>query len=371
MARVTAAITMAFLFATSAGAQEPVVEWTFDDDTGTWQSVDGNAQLTVTADENIVREEGNPVGEYSYTTAGGTFTGVMTELEMGPAGANSLHFWLRTSDPTIMLVSMSEADGSNYMAGFYSLPERWQEVALGFDEFKLDDDSTDENGKLDGDQIAGLGLIDATGFLQQLAAEVPFIDLPELGPRMLWLDDVYLDAEAIAPRWEEVDIDGARAVRLDSFESTPLQWMLIAGDNAEMAYDEDFHADGDFSLRIAFNLAPGKLIGLMTGPGGAPIGTATKLRISLLVESAATILVGLKEADESEYRVMLQLPAGEDLVESEWLIAEFALGDDSLDENGKLDLDQVTEFSIVEASAMMGEAAGQNTLWIDDVLFID
>ena len=145
----------------------------------------------------------------------------------------------------------------------------------------------------------------------------------------------------------------------------------MAGDNAEVNFDPDFVADGDFSLRMTYTLTQDKLLALMTGLGRAPIKGAATLRLSVLSENATTILIGLKEKDGSEYRAMVQLPAGDGLVETGVSIAALKPDDDDEDENGRLDLDQVTELSIVEASSMVGQGVGWNTLWIDDVLFIE
>ncbi len=362
---------MVVILATSACAQDPVADWTFDDDTGQWQGVGPAALLSVTADENIVREDANPVAEFSYTAEIGSMSGVMTPIDMPLVDAKTLSFWLRTSDPVIALVSISEADGSNYMTGFFSLPDRWQEVAIGLSEFALDDDSGDENGQLDPDQIDGLVIIDATAFLAEMASQVQFLEAPELGPRMLWLDDVSVDAEALPPRWETVDIDGARAIRFDSLESTPLQWMMLAGKNIELDYDDELVADGNFSLRVVYDLPAGKLLGLMSNPGPAPLEETTRLRLSVMTEKKITLLIGLKEDDESEYNVMVPVEPADDFTVVEFALADFALSDDSGDENGQLDIEQVSEFSIADVSFMAGEPAGYNTLWIDDILFIE
>ena len=126
-------------------AQAPLAEWLFDADVGQWQVADPASQLTVTGDENVIREDDNAVAEYSYQAEIGTFSGIMTQVDVPLPGAETLSLWVRTTDRAIMLVSINEADGSNYMGGFFSLPDRWQEVALSLAEFRLDDDSADDD----------------------------------------------------------------------------------------------------------------------------------------------------------------------------------------------------------------------------------
>ena len=366
-----AAIALAILAAASVTAQDVLADWTFDDDTAQWQAIDPAAQFSVTGDPNVVREDDNAVAEYSYSAQIGTMSGIMTPVDVPLVGAETLSFWLRTTDLAIVALSIDEADGSNYMAGMLSLPDRWQEVSLGFGEFQLDDDSIDENGQLDADQIAGIGIIDVTPFIAEMAAQVTFIEAPDLGPRIMWIDDMSVDDEPMPPRWETVEVDGARAIRLDSFESTPLQWFMLAGKSVEIDYDDEITAEGNFSLRIIYDLAPGKLLGLMGSPASAPLEGTTRLRVSLLSENKTTLMIGLGEKDKSEYHVLVPLEAGQDFQALEFDFTDFELDEDGADENGKLDIDQVTEISINDVSFMTGEPVGYNTLWIDDILFIE
>lgn len=247
----------------------------------------------------------------------------------------------------------------------------WQDIALDFTEFQLSDESEDENGLLDPGQIAGVGLIDASSFVLQMAANVPFLVPPEAGPRKFWLDDVAIDSESVLPRWETVDMDGLKGVRLDSFEGLPLQWLMISGPTTDIGYDDQFKSHGNLSLRLRYSLPAGKLLGVLTSPGTAPIGNALRLRLGLRSAVQAMLLIGLKEDDGSQYNYQLPVAPGETLQTVDLPLTEFRLGDDSADEDGKLSLAEVKEFQITDLTAVASQATQQNTLWLDDIVFLE
>jgi hypothetical protein len=366
-----ALVALSLALGASAQAQGTLAKWTFDEDTTTWQSIDPAAKLQVTKDQPAVRIAGMGVAEYAYEVTAGKLAGVMTEANADLSKAKSLRFWLRASTATVLVVTLAEKDGSNYIAAFSSLPDVWQDISLDLSGFALSDDSQDENNLLDPGQIASLGLVDVSSFLVDMAAKAPFMIPPELGPRKLWLDDVSVDTEPVLPRWETVEVNGLQAVRLESFESMPLQWMMISGGAAKIAYDDQMHTHGNLSLRLTYDLPAGKLVGMLTGPATAPIAKALRLRLSVRSEAATTLMVGLKEKDGSQYNYPLPVTAGQEMHVADLPLTEFKLGDDSTDENGKLDLGQVSELQIMDMSGILGQPVGHNTLWLDDILFIE
>ncbi len=348
----------------------PPVQWSFDAEVGGWQSADPATQPTITTDANVIRgEEGGGVLEYEYTPAMGVFSGIVAPVETGLDGARSLHYWLSTTDYALLANVLTEIDGSEYVTMICSLPGAWQEVALDLAEFELGENSSDENGQLDADQVQGIAVADITGFLAQAALNETFLVPPDLNPRIMWLDEFAVSTESFGLRWQEFEVNGKPAVRLDSFEQSPLRWFLLAGKGIEVDYDQDHVADGEFSLRIAYDLPPGKLVGAMTGMSGAPLTGVERLSLSVMSEVPTTLLVQLKERDGSEYRTIRGITATDDLQRLHFGLEELELGDDSQDENGRLDLDQVREFVLADVSLMTETPVLVNTLWIDDIVF--
>ncbi len=357
--------------AAAAAAQAPLAEWTFDTGVGEWTSLDPGATVSVTTDANVVREGAGACLEYAYTPQAGALTGALTPVTAGLPGAQSVRFHLRTSEYAWATVVLAEADRSAYVATFSSLPATWQEVALGLNEFRLMDNTEDENGQLDPEQIAAVGFGDVVSLLAAVARQVPFILAPELGPRMLWLDDVRVEAEPVPPRWEVTQAGGARAVRLDSFEGAPLQWLTLTGAGIEVAYDRERVADGELSLRVSYSLPPDKVFGLLTDPADAPLAGTRRLQMSVASKEAITLLLELKETDESKYHARATLAGTGQFEEVNVPLTDFALADDSTDENGRLDLDQLKEFLIADLSGALGTPTGANTLWLDNLRFTE
>ena len=369
MRRFLLAAVCVIAVSTVAHAQAPVIEWLFDEDTSEWGSADPNAQLTSTADANVVREEDNGVLELNYTPAVGTLSAIVGPVAGGAAGAKSVHGWVKSSEQALLLIGMTEADGSQYISAFCSLPGSWQEFALDLSEFSLGDDSTDENGKLDPDQVQALMMADGVSFLATAAETIPFIMGPDLTPRLLWVDDLSIETNGVEPRWVVSEENGVKTVQIDSFESTPLQWMALAGKGVELAYDSDLKFDGEFAMRFAYDLPQGKIFAAITSLKGPDLTGMTALHMAMLSEVSTTLLVEIQEVDGSKYNATLELTAGEELEVTELPLSEFTLGDDSEDENGKLDIAQAKQLMVGDISAIAGAPTTINTLWLDDVTF--
>jgi len=364
------AATLALL-AVGVHAQAPLAEWSFDAGLGDWTSLDPRGSLSTTTDANVVGEPGGACLEYSYTPSAGTVAGALVPVTQPLTGAQGLRFHIKTSEYAWAAAALAEADGSAYLTTFSSLPGAWQEVALGLGEFRLMGDTQDENGRLDPGQVSAVVFGDAIYLLDAIAQQLPFIQPPELGPRMLWLDEVRIETEPVPPRWTEAQVAGVRAVRLESFESAPLQWLTLTGSGLDISYDEERKVDGELSLRLAYDVPSDKVFGVLTDLGDAPLAGLNRLRLSLQTEVPVTLLLELKELDESKYQARVDIAATGQFEELTKPLSEFALAGDSTDENGRLDVGQLKEFLLADLGAALGTPTGANTLWLDNLLFTE
>ena len=244
-------------------------------------------------------------------------------------------------------------------------------MSLDLSDFTLGDDSTDENEQLDPDQVQAIMIADVVTMLAILADQIPFIIAPDMSPRMLWLDDLWVDVQGVDPRWVAFDVDGEKGVQVDSFESAPLQWMMLAGSGIEAAYDDELKAEGEFSMRVSYDLPPNKAFAMLTSLGGIPVAGTTGMRISLLSEVETTLLLEIEELDKSKYQTMIPLTTGDefDTVELAW--AEFTLSEDSTDENGQLDITQAKQILFADISAITEAPVALNTIWLDDLVLFE
>ena len=153
---------------------------------------------------------------------------------------------------------------------------------------------------------------------------------------------------------------------LDGWHAPRFRFGEIEIDGKAMKTDreEDVKA-GKCSLEWRYEYAPNRLSAIIkrTRLDAAVV----EFRFWLKTEKApVTLLMGLKERDESEYQAVLQLDTM-----GEWKLhqvtpSEFALDDDSEDENRALDLDQVREISFADVTGMFQQTAGENAIWLDD-----
>ncbi len=109
----------------------------------------------------------------------------VAKTELAPSqfpGKAGLLVTIRSNLAGPFMFRVIEEDGSAYQfanSGQPVTPE-WQDVVLPFDQFELEDDGKDENGRLDLDQIHEFWILDIAGYYQT--------DLQ--GDRSVWVDKV-------------------------------------------------------------------------------------------------------------------------------------------------------------------------------------
>ena len=93
-------------------------------------------------------------------------------------------------------------------------------------------------------------------------------------------------------------------------------------------------------------------------------------RLSLWIRTLnqpAEVYIGAHERDDSNYGTLIHIEPGEGWKHLELDLSEFVLDEDSIDENGRLDFDQIDGISIVDVGGFMG-TRGENTLLVDEVI---
>jgi len=67
---------------------------------------------------------------------------------------------------------------------------------------------------------------------------------------------------------------------------------------------------------------------------------------------------------------MMELKSGDGWKQVSLTMGDFTLADDSQDENGRLDPDQIKQISVADISSLAGGGeVDENRLWIDQVQF--
>ena len=157
-----------------------------------------------------------------------------------------------------------------------------------------------------------------------------------------------------------------------TFEETTEDWMAVPPpDGTELTMSLTNNPSGvkvgKQALMARYSIEKNKPAGLAHQVDGL---SGTGIRVWLKTDVATMIILGLLEQDESGYIHVVNTPPGEwVLVEKSY--SEFNLGEDSKDENGRLDLDQVHLLLIVDAGGFLPGAGGERTLWVDEYELAD
>ena len=148
------------------------------------------------------------------------------------------------------------------------------------------------------------------------------------------------------------------------FAATTGGWQAIpppTGPDVALALTDDPPARR--SLRLRYRVAPKKLAGIIRQVSGL---TGGGIRLRLRTDTPTAVVVGCIERDGSSYMRVVQTVGGR-WTTFEAPFSAFVLSDDSKDENGRLDLDQVGTVVIADAAGMMPTASVDQTLLLDDI----
>jgi hypothetical protein len=355
-------LAVGILLAPAWGASV-IAEWGFEQGLAEWKTLDAAAQLSLAAGAGQAAE-GNfalhlqfprPTTREQVQQRG--LPGVVGVQLPTPftTPPTCLEFSAKAKLLTPLLVIVNEADGSSYQAAVTLRPGQWEKVKLYLTDFRLGDDSTDENGRLDANQINSFGVADAGGLVVMLAeatANLPFrVPLPEAGDNELWLDGVRFT--------DEVPADG-RAIE-DAGDGAP-RFLAILPSGARLTRQEQ-GLQGKPSWEIAYQLGE-RQVGLLGWPVAlGMLADSIGLRALLRAEAGGTYIVQVKERDGSKYNYLLQLQP-QRVSENTLLWANFAPDENSQDENGRLDPGQIQELLLIDLTAVLGGGGQANKLHI-------
>jgi hypothetical protein len=281
---------------------------------------------------------------------------VLPIAEGAAAKMASIHFWVRPDANAPLLLTLVEKGGAEYNCPFTAAKGKWQEVALSSSDFLLNVDAgrpADPDGKLDMDQINAVSLVDMEQFLGQNATVAGILGV-QPGARALYLSDFQLSAKPL-PAAESASL-------IDGFARPQPNWAVVNA-TASLVNEAPLNAR---ALRLDYNLVSGKAAGAFHRLRlGQLVGKRT-IDFRVAAASACHLLVQLEEKSGGKYNATVEVPGGSAAVDRSVDLSEMAAAEDSKDDNGKLDLDQVKQMTILDITALI-DAPGRNTLWIGPV----
>jgi len=338
-------------------APRPLFLETFDLGDGGWKPF-GAEGATVTTQTAVARQ-GSALESRYRLDKDRRLHALVCEPKVSLKDARSIRFWLRTSQRATMIVLFQETDAGGkgrYATMFVSEPETWQRVELSVDRFRLTDDTTDADGKLDMDQIAGVGIGDMSGLLGGVQGD------PD---RRLWLDEVQVDGGDCATAYSAT---GRLPFVLDGFEQDFACWLPTVGKT------ERDKKQGHLVWTYGTEQPQGGIPGLISMVGPLPAKGARQLVLHWCSKRARQIAVLLTEEKrgtrpERRYYQLVDAPVGDKPETTALALSAFQLDKrDRPNDTKALELPNVSLLTLVDFSLVAKQADGENTIRLEEVL---
>lgn len=266
-----------------------------------------------------------------------------------------------------LVVILREQNEAVYTYMCYLQADRWHQLELPLADFLPGEDSRDDNGRLDTDQIAGLGLLDVTAGLMDLAAKggFPFY-VTSVSRRDLWVDEVeFLARPPRTMQPAQPAAEGQRVVVLDDFEGDPACFGILGGRDLRMEAVEEPAVAGQ-ALRLDYRLPEKTALALIRFLPAGVLAGARQLSLAVRSSTDINLIVAVEEADKSRYSTWVEIKAGE------WqrvtvALADFVLEENSHDEDERLQSESIRSLHLADATAMIAGKETATTLWLDDL----
>lgn len=358
---LAAAAAMLLLPASGALAQMPIISHGFETTTEGWNAMGDNAHLSITNDAANVKS-GKGALKYEYKLAKGEMDILMLPTpSQALAKMKSLHFSIKSDHTAPFIMSLSEKDGGRYNAVFTVSANKWQTVELAASDFVLAEDKNDPkdpDGKLDLEQVENIGIVDLGMFFAQADnPEMAALFGIKLGACTAYFDDFVVTNEPLLPSSSTLNGD----FHVDTFARPQSSWVGIGVLGVSVASGKPLEGKG---IKIDYHQTPMKPAGVFRSIQKGKLTGATKLVFDAASTRAATLVIQVEEVSGGKYNTTIMVPAGGVAKTYELAFSNFNAAEDSKDDNGKLDLDQVKQILVLDASGFLESADSDNTLWL-------
>jgi hypothetical protein len=246
--------------------------------------------------------------------------------------------------PLAVLLSEKKPGGGNYIAMLWAPANTWQQVELTPRDFAASDgpnDPVDANGKLDLDQVEGIGILDAAQvFLAQA-------DNPE---RPFAIDRVTGSRTIEIANLEVIAGDGTAPARsIDSFDRGFLEWITMGGVRLQLA--PKANPLGGPAMQMAASGEDGKLGLAIRRVSNLNLAKAERLVFDVASENDTTLVISLEMKGGQRFNQTVYPAAKREILHVRVKLADF-------EGEGEFDPSQWKSIAIAETSGQ------PNTLWI-------
>ena len=319
---------------------------TFADDTSGWLVMGQSGSVRV-ADGAL---------QFSYEVKPKQLAVAVLPAPAETAQMKRLRFRVKTDHDTAIAVLLSERKpgGGNYLATFWCAAGAWQPVELTPSDFAAADgpnDPVDADGKLDLDQLDGIGVLDLASFFSSQPENTDFpvnIDLTSCRHTLQIAGFEMLSNSAASAR---------AALAIDGFDRGYVEWITLGGVTLKLAGTDNPLKEG--ALEAHYEQTQGHYGLLLRRLSNLDLSKATGLAFDIASKVDATVIVSLELKNGRRFHQTIYPPTAREMLHVQLKFGDFE-GD------GKLDPAQLKSLGIADISAAEG-AAGPNTLWIGKV----
>jgi hypothetical protein len=342
-----------------AAAQNPEVllHQDFEDQLGGWSTVGPGASLHL-VNGPAQAHAGHGALAFSYELKPRQVSAAVLPATGELARMQGLRFWLKIDHASAVAVLLSERkpEGGNYTAWVWAQANVWQQVRLTPSDFILSDgpnDPKDADGKLDLDQLQGIGVFDLAAFFPTLSAAGPDHSVTHT----LWIDD--FEAIAGAPAV-------AAGMRIDGFDRGMLGWIPTAGAELKLVAGAE-NPLREPAMLASYEQTEAPFPSFVRRLGNFDLSKATRLEFDIASEKEGTIAIGLElkkpgAAQGPRFNLPIYPPGEREVFHVSIKLEDF-------EGAGKLDPAQLKTLILTDASAAGNGNSGKNTIWIGNLEF--
>ncbi len=366
------AVGLVLITAVCAFPQEDGVikSWDFEADVEDWVTPDSKGEIGRTDVKEAVYK-GQWSLEFKFPQRGipegetGEIPGIFAvPLPDGAPALQTVSFAVATAFSVPLIVAIDEEDGSSYSTIIWSQAGQWNECVLQLADFRLGDDSSDENAKLDPDQVKSLAFGDGSLFMRMIGeAGVP-IYVPPAQPMRIWMDELVLSSKEPEKPDVATEEDKTKVV-IDKCDDATIKWLVLGGDDLSLktVTPEDDEAK---YLEIGYLSPAGKLFACVRPITVGSLADCTSISFEVKVEMDAQLFLNVEDTREWRYSTVENVQAKPDWQRIEIPLASMQAEADS-GAQGQVDASKIKQFVIADVKAMLESTISANTWSVRNV----
>jgi len=324
-----------------------------------WFNTAQDGAMTITREAANIRE-GQGALEFTYTPSEGAFALIGATPIKPEAQPKSLKFSFKTDEVSAILYGVNEQDGSSYQGYCYSPGGAWEDVLVDLGELMLSQDTEDENGHLDPDQINTVIVADLCNLPGELGRALGI----KRGTQHMWLDNVKLTVQP-APKRSSQAADGTTVV--DDFTANLVSALPVGAPEMTIVPGA---RPGDRALKVGYRLGGHRWVGFVRGVSYLDLSHSNEFCLSLIAAQEARLVAVLEERDGSKYETNVALDPADGWHVVALPIADFTLDPKTQDENAQLDPDQIrVVILVVDTFNASVDEQGQGSYTVSKLYF--